>query len=323
VIKQKNNSSTPYDKSQFFKDKIKIPFLKKFNPKIIKREEVDKKIIRKFKKYVRDRVSDGKFGKINIKGSFWESFVEKNLLPPMTYHDGDDLIEFKSFNSNYIFWLFNQKDADFIYSRFLEHKKEEIFQSIKKMTKMEMTDDIIIELTAIYDYLCNFASIYNINSVDISKKRTKCGCLCTSGMCSCCNISTVSTKEPSVAFEKNYKPEDKIIFNLSAKTESPNKIKSNANKGKKIEPNKKKISSSTNSNHHSGNYIEEVEEEEVQITNIFEDIDFFKRYLNILIFSKEFQESPNEKDYNNNFDNYDYSDDDLSKLLNKNFVNFD
>ena len=56
IKKQDNLNSAKFN----LKDKIKIPYLKKFNPKSIKREEIDKKIIRKFKKYLKERIKSNK-----------------------------------------------------------------------------------------------------------------------------------------------------------------------------------------------------------------------------------------------------------------------
>jgi len=158
-----------------FKEKVRIPYLKKFNPKSIKREEIDKKIIRKFKKYLKDKMRSKSFLHHFAGLSFWKDFTTNNLLPPMVYKENNEEIEFKSFNSNFIVWLFSKNEAKNLYNKFLDDNKDELLESLKQMIKVTITDDIIIELTNIFEYVQCFADIYSVytvssNDIDVSKK---------------------------------------------------------------------------------------------------------------------------------------------------------
>ena len=146
--------------ASFNKEKVKIPFLKQFNPRSIKREEIDKKIIRKFKKFLKEKIREKYAKDYFLDNIFWKDFTAKNLLPPIVYTCNNEEIQFKSFNSNYIAWLFSQIEAKTLYNLFLNEKKNELFESLKKMIKIPLTEDIIIELTNIYDYVLNFGEIY-------------------------------------------------------------------------------------------------------------------------------------------------------------------
>ena len=176
TLKNKNNSSAVNSSNNLvnldLKEKIKIPFLKKFNPKSIKREEIDKKIIRKFKKYLKENSKSKKFNNFFMSSVFWRDFTSKNLLPPMTYKQNEEVIEYKSFNSNFIVWLFSQQEAKNLYYYFVEEKKDELFESLKQMIKVTFNEDIIIELTNIFEYVQNFGDIYNFNASEIYSTNT-------------------------------------------------------------------------------------------------------------------------------------------------------
>jgi len=165
VIRSNKNDTSPSNLKSNYKEKVKIPFLKKFNPKSIKREEIDKKIIRKFKKYLKEKLkTKNSFENNNINLNFWKDFTTKNLLPPMAYKINEETFEFKSFNSNYIVWLFSQSEAVALYNKFLEENKEDLYESIKQMIKVTITEDIIIELTNIYEYIQNYSQIFCIKN---------------------------------------------------------------------------------------------------------------------------------------------------------------
>jgi len=167
VIKQQNIQKTSSNNINP-KEKVKIPYLKKFNPKSIKREEIDKKVIRKFKKFIKDKIKKNLYKETSANYFFWKDFSTKNLLPPMCYSQNNCTYEFKSFNSNYIVWLFSQNESKDLYKAFIEENKEDLYESIKQMIKVSITEDIVIELTNIFDYIQEFSSIYGINNYNIN-----------------------------------------------------------------------------------------------------------------------------------------------------------
>ena len=84
-----------------------------FLPLYIKRSYLDKKIVRKFKLFIKKGKYDG--NKIQNL-SFWIIFSNENLLPPVRIEG----VEYKSFNTNYLLWLFNKKGAAEMYEMFLK-----------------------------------------------------------------------------------------------------------------------------------------------------------------------------------------------------------
>ena len=157
------------------KIKKKIPFLKEFNPKFTKRENIDKKVLRKFKKYLKDyyKTKKNDFEKLENK-DFWIIFLNGNLFPPMKFFQKDfnRTVEFKSFNTQYMAWVFSHKPSTILYNLFLKNKGEELYQSIiKKFKILSDSRENIETLSQLKNYVFNIADIFtslnnssNINS---------------------------------------------------------------------------------------------------------------------------------------------------------------
>ena len=99
------------------------PFLKTFNPKFLKKENIDKKIFRRFRKLVKYNYKKNKTNPIFTRNPlFWEKFYFKNLLPPVKIqlNNNGQLIEHKSFNTQYLIWLFNQEGTTELFNIFIE-----------------------------------------------------------------------------------------------------------------------------------------------------------------------------------------------------------
>jgi hypothetical protein len=101
--------------------KDKYPLLNQFRPKYTKRENIDKKILRKFKAFL---IAESKAKQLNMNycdKNFWIMFISGNILPPLKYTDNNsgELVDFKSFNSNFMNWLFRKKGAEQFYNSFI------------------------------------------------------------------------------------------------------------------------------------------------------------------------------------------------------------
>jgi hypothetical protein len=148
-------------------DKIKsrIPFLKDFNIKFTKRENIDKKLVRKFRKYLKT------FFNINLNNGedsdFWTCFINEELYPPVKFRCAEDnrVYEFKSFNTNYMAWVFTRKRASFYYSQFVKEKAEEVFGSIVKKNQRAIGAFSDEERNHIYNllryYINNVSNVFN------------------------------------------------------------------------------------------------------------------------------------------------------------------
>ncbi len=110
------------------KEKLKnlVPFLKEFKPKFLKKENIDKKILRKFRNYV--KIVSKTQSEI-LEGSdkfFWKDFVSCNLLPPMKYEDSIGHMNFKSFNTKYLLWLFSKDGCVKLFTDFTNKFRDQI-----------------------------------------------------------------------------------------------------------------------------------------------------------------------------------------------------
>ena len=143
------------------------PFLKNFNPKFLKKENIDKKIFRRFRKFVKSLYKTNKNSSIFSKNAFfWKKFYIKNLLPPVKIIDNGELIEHKSFNSQYLIWLFNQEGTIELFKLFTkEESKNLINDFIREYNLYQSKDepDIIEKLKKYIDYIPEIYDSYNNN----------------------------------------------------------------------------------------------------------------------------------------------------------------
>jgi hypothetical protein len=112
------------------KEKLKniVPFLRDFKPRFLKKENIDKKILRKFRNYVKIVHKTDHEALDTFDKNFWKNFVNHNLLPPMKYEDESIKVEFKSFNTKYLLWLFSKEGSVKLYTEFSIKFSEQILQ---------------------------------------------------------------------------------------------------------------------------------------------------------------------------------------------------
>lgn len=111
-----NKNYTKLPKSAIRKSKIK-----EFKFRALKRENIDKKIIRKFKKYL--KIESKKLKNTEIihylnNSEFWFDFINSNLMPPFKYNK--EKKEFRSFNTQYLEWFFEHKYSLDLYNIFIK-----------------------------------------------------------------------------------------------------------------------------------------------------------------------------------------------------------
>ena len=138
------------------------PFLKNFNTKFIKKENIDKKIFRKFRKYFKKYYIENKNLSIFQKNQiFWKKFNSENLLPPLkikSYNDKE--LEFKSFNAQYLIWLFSQEGVSELFRIFINNEGENIINSFITECNLTQTKDVNI-VDKLRNYLNKIPEIYN------------------------------------------------------------------------------------------------------------------------------------------------------------------
>lgn len=143
---------------------IKNPSLKEFTFKFTKRENIDKQLMRKFRKFFKDRIKSKKIILTeipNIDYDFWMNFSNNQLLPPMVYKNFNESIEFKSFNINYLLWLFSKEGAPLFFNYFVNEYGDELHKSfVDKYVLNNGNESNIQESNTLYIYIKNFTKIF-------------------------------------------------------------------------------------------------------------------------------------------------------------------
>lgn len=145
---------------------FKYDIAKQYSISFDKKENIDKKIIRKFKQFLFDNkkselLAETLSSDIKSNTKFWKTFIESNLLPPYKHVNpltGEEF-EFKSFNNNYLIWLFSIKGSVELYSIFINEKSRELLQSVlyKKNYKTISNE----QKNMLFKYINDFHYIYS------------------------------------------------------------------------------------------------------------------------------------------------------------------
>lgn len=144
-------------------------FLLEFNPKAIKKQNLDKKIIRIFNAYVKQVFDiDGSIGKqhksttnneneLSLELQFVSNFAGKKFVPPFVFQNK----VFKSYNAKYLAWLFNNRLLRQLYSEFCEEYSKQITETIIQEYNLRENEPLVCK--QLHYYITNLASIYLVN----------------------------------------------------------------------------------------------------------------------------------------------------------------
>ena len=141
----------------------------KEKPKNIRKINYTKKIVRKFKKYLKTRID-------SIRYEFWVLFVKENYLPPFKL---DNNIEYKSFSQSYLKWLFNHEGGIELYNDYIVQKGDfEIkrmldFYSIKDEFQKEKMEKYFREFALIFSERKKFDREYIQEQIESAMGITK------------------------------------------------------------------------------------------------------------------------------------------------------
>ena len=185
--KKYNFFTDPYSNYNNFTKKFKVkinskkryrdihPFLKTFNPKFLKKENIDKKIFRRFRKFVKTFYKENKDSPIFSKNPFfWKKFYLKNLLPPVKIMLNDsELIEHKSFNTQYLVWLFNQEGTTELFKLFIEKESENVINNFINEYNLYQSNEnnIIKKLKEYIKYIPEIYESYNNKKVILEENK--------------------------------------------------------------------------------------------------------------------------------------------------------
>ena len=141
------------------------PFLKTFNPKFLKKENIDKKIFRRFRKFVKSLYKENNNSRsFNKNVLFWKKFNSQNLLPPVKIMmDNGELIEHKSFNTQYLMWLFNQEGTIELFELFIKKESPSLINSFIKEYNLSQSDESN-DIDKLKQYIEYIPEIYDPNN---------------------------------------------------------------------------------------------------------------------------------------------------------------
>lgn len=132
------------------KKNTKLNSLKNFTFKHLKKENIDKKTLRKFRKYLSVRLKqvDSQFiSKLIL------DFANGLMFPPFTLQD----ISFKSFNSSYLIWLFSNKEIFEFFEEYIELSLNKLVEFLIYTFKVDDKE----EICTLENYLKQMALIYS------------------------------------------------------------------------------------------------------------------------------------------------------------------
>jgi len=157
----KNEKDQKIKKFAIEKTKNVKPNLKDFNAKFTKRENIDKKILRKFRKFIKEKNKKNLLDWIGIglnqtQIDFWLNFIGDNMLPPMKYKENNEEFQFRSFNTKYLLWLLSHKGFINLYKIYLDEKYDELISMFIIKYSLKHND----ELNQLIFYIKNLSDIF-------------------------------------------------------------------------------------------------------------------------------------------------------------------
>lgn len=106
--------------------------------------------------------------------AFWIVFVNESLLPPMEYFvkEKKEKVVFKSFNTNYLNWIFSQEGADQLYDIFIKENGDLIIQFLVMKYNLKGSKQSNDEIHQLDFYVNNLIEIYK-NPIKINEEISK------------------------------------------------------------------------------------------------------------------------------------------------------
>jgi hypothetical protein len=102
-----------------------------------KKENVNKKIIRFFKKYLKTSLKNKTINFTSLVNetklnSFWMEFIHENIFPPCERMFKGETVQFRSFNEKYINYIFSHSRGVELYNKMLSTQRVELINAVKK-----------------------------------------------------------------------------------------------------------------------------------------------------------------------------------------------
>lgn len=125
--------SEPSNLDARLQKKVMLPSLKEFNFKVLKRENINKKVVSKFKKHLMTLKPE-----VGLK---YSNTIQKVLslgCPPCYYEDES----YKSFNTKFMQLVFSFDNVGLLFSSFIKLYSESILLSICKSYKVNLVEEV-------------------------------------------------------------------------------------------------------------------------------------------------------------------------------------
>jgi len=134
--------------------------IKEYQFKFTKRENIDKKVIRKFRKFIKEKFKKNSQEIVSLisNNKFWYDFISQNLMPPFVY--SAEKKDFKSFNTKYMTWVFEHKFSGELYNIFISNNFENIFENFVNKFKLNTENE---EYFLLKTYLNSLPNIFSFN----------------------------------------------------------------------------------------------------------------------------------------------------------------
>ena len=147
--------------------------LKEFQFKFTKRENIDKKILRKFRKFLKDKSKKNFYEvtKILSNSKFWYDFITQNLMPPFNYLT--EKKEFKSFNTTYMSWVFEHKFSLELYNIFIKYSFNNLCEHFQYIYHLNNNNE---EFNQLKIYLNTLPLIFSTGNSSQSNIRSSTDC---------------------------------------------------------------------------------------------------------------------------------------------------
>ncbi len=161
--------------SKSYKSDLRKKKIKEFKFKQLKRENIDKKILRKFKKFLKTKLKEKKDNEVKNyinNNEFWLEYIKMNLMPPFNYNKEN--ISFKSFNTQYLCWFFEHKFSLELFNIFIKINYDDLLQLVKNTYNLdEETDDYLLLKTYINTMPLIYGNEFHSRSTACSSNDNK------------------------------------------------------------------------------------------------------------------------------------------------------
>lgn len=144
-------------------------FLKNFLPKFLKKENIAKKIFRKFRKFIIQTHVKSPINADDTNYAFLKKILQKKFIPPFSLIHEEKEYTFKSLNTQFFHILFSCKLFSQLYDDFVESTQNKLVDTFVSKYNLKQTEPEIIE--SLTYYMSNFNLIY-VNEFNKNDKES-------------------------------------------------------------------------------------------------------------------------------------------------------